>query len=348
MDAPKNYVWSVAQIHTHPDIQVRVAHFAEALSRYADLYAEGKELPPVRVCTSAEDGRTYLIDGHHRLLAAKIANLVEIPVTDCGILTLAEMISESIRCNCQQGLALSKADRKRAAEMLCKYYPSMSVRAVAEKVGLSKSLVAEVLNAWKAQTVTVCAMCKASVLRLFAEDATNGWCQTHDKGKERWFCSEDCRKDFYANQAEKEETARLARIEKLNQDLAERREEDTLRADETSATPKTLRVDETSATPETPVLAGFDFSIDCVSENCTAQPYTDTFETLEEAWVAWDKRSVQNQRSKRETAFLQRLKNGIFVGKHSVKLHFEPVDGAIFLHVAISDEYGKISQYIFD
>ncbi len=199
----------VSQILIHPDIQVRIATNDEAVARYADLYAEGEDLPPVRVCKSTKDGKTYLIDGHHRLLAAKAAQMSMIPAAFIGELTLSDMISESIRANCRQGLALSKADRKRAAEMLCKYYPQMTVRAVAERVGLSKSLVAEVLSAWKAQSVTVCALCKASVLRLFAEDSANGWILTHDKGKERWFCCEEHRREFYAKQAEKAEARKL-------------------------------------------------------------------------------------------------------------------------------------------
>ncbi|MBQ4438681.1 ParB-like nuclease domain-containing protein, partial [bacterium] len=195
----------ICYIHIHPDIQVRTMVSDDALERYTEIYKSGiVSLPPIKICISAETQEFFLIDGHHRLNAARAAGLKTIPALDYGEMTLAEMISESIRSNCEQGLALSKADRKRAAEMLAKYNPQITVRDAAQRVGLSKSLVATVLKEYREKTVVQCCECKATVLRLYAEDSTNGWVQVPETKRDRWFCCEDHRREFYAKQAEKE------------------------------------------------------------------------------------------------------------------------------------------------
>lgn len=192
-------------IHLHPDIQVRIYQNDDALERYTELYkADSKSLPPIKICISSKDQKFYLIDGHHRFRAAKAAGLTMIQAENLGEMDFPQMVQESIRANCQQGLALSKADRKRAAEMLAKYNPEITVRAAAEAVGLSKSLVATILKEYREKQVAQCSECKATVLRLFAEDPTNGWIHVPESKRERWFCCEDHRREFYAKQAEKE------------------------------------------------------------------------------------------------------------------------------------------------
>ena len=208
----------ICYIHIHPDIQVRTMVSDDALERYTEIYKSGiVSLPPIKICISAETQEFFLIDGHHRLNAARAAGLKTIPALDYGEMTLAEMISESIRSNCEQGLALSKADRKRAAEMLAKYNPQITVRDAAQRVGLSKSLVATVLKEYREKTVVQCCECKATVLRLYAEDSTNGWVQVPETKRDRWFCCEDHRREFYAKQAEKE-AAKQARREALEEE----------------------------------------------------------------------------------------------------------------------------------
>ena len=238
----------ICYIHIHPDIQVRTMVSDDALERYTEIYQSGNgSLPPIKICISSETQEFFLIDGHHRLNAARAAGLKTIPALDFGEMTLAEMISESIRSNCEQGLALSKADRKRAVEMLAKYNPQITVRDAAQRVGLSKSLVATVLKEYREKTVVQCNECKATVLRLYAEDSTNGWVQVPETKRDRWFCCEDHRREFYAKQAEKE-AERQAKREALEEERNAELEDETETVSETKtenvSTPQNINVPE--------------------------------------------------------------------------------------------------------
>lgn len=223
---PEKYdreIYDLSNLHIHPDIQVRISSDDDALERYTMAYKDFVfGLPPIKVCVSKVTGEFYVVDGHHRFEAAKRAGLTCIEGFDLGEMSLAEMISESISSNCAQGLALTRQDRKRAAELLCKYNPQITARDAAKKVGLSKSLVATILKEYRAKTFVICDECKASVLRLFAEDSTNGWVQVLESKRERWFCCEDHRREFFAKQAEKvaeNQTRREDQEERRNSDL---------------------------------------------------------------------------------------------------------------------------------
>ncbi|MBO5438081.1 MAG: ParB N-terminal domain-containing protein [Thermoguttaceae bacterium] len=204
--------FKVAEIQTRPDIQVRCGMNEDAVERYADLYREGVSLTPVSIWHD-RDGNLILIDGHHRLEAAKRAGLEEIDGYDEGTGDMSGFIEESIKANARNGLALSKADRKRAAELIYKYQPTLSVRSIADKVGLSKSLIQTIVSEVDAQTNAKCALCRAKVLKIYAEEKSSGWIQTFDNGKEFWFCSEEHRAEYWAKVQERAEAARLRILE---------------------------------------------------------------------------------------------------------------------------------------
>lgn len=203
--------FKVAEIQTRPDIQVRCGMNEDAVERYADLYREGVSLTPVSIWHD-RDGNLILIDGHHRLEAAKRAGLEEIDGYDEGTGDMSGFIEESIKANARNGLALSKADRKRAAELIYKYQPTLSVRSIADKVGLSKSLIQTIVSEVDAQTNAKCALCRAKVLKMYAEEKSSGWIQTFDNGKEFWFCSEEHRAEYWANAMEKAEAKRMKNL----------------------------------------------------------------------------------------------------------------------------------------
>ena len=204
--------FKVTEIQTRPDIQVRCGMNEDAVERYADLYREGVSLTPVSIWHD-RDGNLILIDGHHRLEAAKRAGLEEIDGYDEGTGDMSGFIEESIKANARNGLALSKADRKRAAELIYKYQPTLSVRSIADKVGLSKSLIQTIVSEVDAQTNAKCALCRAKVLKMYAEEKSSGWIQTFDNGKEFWFCSEEHRAEYWAKVQERAEAARLRILE---------------------------------------------------------------------------------------------------------------------------------------
>ena len=298
--------FKVAEIQTRPDIQVRCGMNEDAVERYADLYREGVSLTPVSIWHD-RDGNLILIDGHHRLEAAKRAGLEEIDGYDEGTGDMSGFIEESIKANARNGLALSKADRKRAAELIYKYQPTLSVRSIADKVGLSKSLIQTIVSEVDAQTNAKCALCRAKVLKMYAEEKSSGWIQTFDNGKEFWFCSEEHRAEYWAKVQERAEAARLRILEDREPDR-EPRQADCASAEEENV-PEGLSEEKLAEyqrilkefpcpycgeTPELAMCYDEQIIIFCDSLNCPVRPGIDACSTFEEALEDWRPRGLRS------------------------------------------------------
>lgn len=194
--------FQISEIQTRPDIQIRTEMNEEAIVLYTELYRDGVKMQPISVWHDYE-GNLILVDGHHRLEAARRAGLTEIEAYDEGTGTMAAFVEQSIQCNAKNGLALTKQDRKRAAEKLYTYNPQLTIRAIAEKVGLSKSTVGTIVADIQEETNATCKNCKSRVLKMFAEDPTNGWVTQNVKGKPAWFCCGKCYYEFFTKYLEK-------------------------------------------------------------------------------------------------------------------------------------------------
>ncbi len=317
--------FKVAEIQTRPDIQVRCGMNEDAVERYADLYREGVSLTPVSIWHDRE-GNLVLIDGHHRLEAAKRAGLEEIDGYDEGTGDMSGFIEESIKANARNGLALSKADRKRAAELIYKYQPTLSVRSIADKVGLSKSLIQTIVSEVDAQTNAKCALCRAKVLKMHAEEKSSGWIQTFDNGKEFWFCSEEHRAEYWAKVQEKAEAQRMKSLleDREPQQDREPRQADCASAHDRESVPDGHSVEEENVQEvenvpegiseeklveyqrilkeypcpfcgETPQIATYqdEIAIWCDSD-CAMRPGTKTCSTFEEALEQWRPRGLRS------------------------------------------------------
>ena len=309
--------FKVAEIQTRPDIQVRCGMNEDAVERYADLYREGVSLTPISIWHDRE-GNLILIDGHHRLEAAKRAGLEEIDGYDEGTGDMSGFIEESIKANARNGLALSKADRKRAAELIYKYQPTLSVRSIADKVGLSKSLIQTIVSEVDAQTNAKCALCRAKVLKMYAEEKSSGWIQTFDNGKEFWFCSEEHRAEYWAKVQERAEAARLRILEDREPDREpqeveipqdrEPRQADCASAEEENV-PEGLSEEKLAEyqrilkefpcpfcgeTPELLMCHDEQIMILCDRLNCPVKPGTKTCSTFEEALEDWRPRGLRS------------------------------------------------------
>jgi ParB-like chromosome segregation protein Spo0J len=98
-------------------------------------------LPPILVHRDT----MRLIDGMHRLLAARLNNQDKIEIQffdgDDGDAFVA-----AVRANIAHGLPLSLADREAAAARIVKSHPQWSDRAIAEVVGLADPTVAKIRN----------------------------------------------------------------------------------------------------------------------------------------------------------------------------------------------------------
>lgn len=277
--------FKVSEIQTRPDIQVRCGMNEDAVERYADLYREGVGLTPISIWRDGE-GNTILIDGHHRLEAAKRAGLEEIDGYDEGTGDMPGFIEASILANARNGLALSKADRKRAAELLYKYQPTLSVRSIADKVGLSKSLIQTVISEFDAQTNAKCAFCRAKVFKLYAEEKSSGWIQTFDNGKEYWFCSEEHRAEYWAKVQEKAEAARLKKQDVEYEESMDPEELKTIRR-ETEDMLLDHVCPKCGQGPEVRVFPDGKLTIRCPNGDCTFHYGYVVYQTPEEAVRAW-------------------------------------------------------------
>ncbi|MFC5826909.1 ParB/RepB/Spo0J family partition protein [Nonomuraea insulae] len=97
------------------------------------------ELPPILV-----NRRTMqVIDGMHRLRAAKLAGLMEIQVEFVDV-DQREAFLLAVKANTDHGLPLSLCDREAAAARIISWYPQWADRAIAAQVGLAPGTVTEI------------------------------------------------------------------------------------------------------------------------------------------------------------------------------------------------------------
>ncbi len=125
-----------------PDPQQPRTHFnEEKLSELAASIRAYGVLSPIIVRPSDRQGRYSLVSGERRLRAAQMANLLKIPaIVDqrkevTGETTLAIQLVENL-----QRTDLSPLERAHAIGVLSETY-DLSVREIAAKLGLSKSMV---------------------------------------------------------------------------------------------------------------------------------------------------------------------------------------------------------------
>ncbi|GIF47573.1 hypothetical protein Afe04nite_21120 [Asanoa ferruginea] len=103
------------------------------------LLVAARELPPITVHRST----MRVIDGMHRLRAAKLRGDETIPVTFFDG-DEAQAFLLSVHANIKHGLPLSLADREAAAIRILSHYPQWSDRAVAAAVGLSPTTASSI------------------------------------------------------------------------------------------------------------------------------------------------------------------------------------------------------------
>ena len=111
----------------------------DAISRYADLYREGKEKAIV-----AQAGTYKVIDGYHRVKAAQMAGINEIlaeikPIPD------EHLRSEAIRLNRDHGVPIPKKARDDLIVKL-RFEDHRTQKEIAEILGVSLGLVSEKLK----------------------------------------------------------------------------------------------------------------------------------------------------------------------------------------------------------
>lgn len=106
-----------------------VARLAEVLER----------CPPIAV---AADGA--LVDGAHRLEAARRRGWETIPAVVLATSSRVELVLAAARANCRHGLPLTRAERQAIVAELLVLQDDLSDRAIAEACGVARSAVAAV------------------------------------------------------------------------------------------------------------------------------------------------------------------------------------------------------------
>jgi hypothetical protein len=98
-------------------LQLREETNADAVARYAEAYKDGEQLPPIVVFRDPVDDILHLADGHHRVAAAKRAQLTEIhAIVKKGDRRAAILYGAS--ANGMHGLALTNADKRKIVGIL--------------------------------------------------------------------------------------------------------------------------------------------------------------------------------------------------------------------------------------
>lgn len=135
LSATKGFSASPDDIYVVPGFNVRKLDndHVEALRK---AYEEGQYLPPILVAVG-ENGRLELVDGHHRLQAAKLANVKRLQLSEFEG-SPVERISMAVRSS--QGRSLSATERARAYQRLRSH--GWSDREIADSVGRSEGDVA--------------------------------------------------------------------------------------------------------------------------------------------------------------------------------------------------------------
>jgi len=138
---------SIAALTCNKKLQMREGINAETVERYAEAIREAKgewPFPPIQVVA------TFVVDGWHRLEAAKLCGLKEVPIADHA----KDLSSEDNRfeaalilscgANARHGLPRSNADKRKAVITLLEYFPDKTFRQIAGIAHVSHTFVNQV------------------------------------------------------------------------------------------------------------------------------------------------------------------------------------------------------------
>lgn len=109
-DASGGRLVTLDSILTVPGWQVRTRLNAPTVRRYADLMERGQSLPPIKAATIG--GKLYLMDGAHRMEAARLAGKIDIPAEIVEGLSEADARWEAASANLTHGLPLKPKEHR--------------------------------------------------------------------------------------------------------------------------------------------------------------------------------------------------------------------------------------------
>ena len=120
-------------------MQMRAETRQEVVEEYAALYEEGAKFPPVRVMRDGQ-GRNWLVDGFHRVAAARRLGKVRIRAeVESGSRT--DAMWAACGANSSHGLPMSNEDKRKAVTFALELHPEMSDENIARHVGVTRMTV---------------------------------------------------------------------------------------------------------------------------------------------------------------------------------------------------------------
>ena len=219
----------IEKIDIRDQYQIRFHLDETRVNEYAELMKDGVQFPPILVGEFVgyrgpdPDPTYFLLDGYHRLEAAKRVGKTAMIVNVAQVSSNADKIETALRANSQHGLPLTAEERRRAAMFLISWYPKETLQKLARRCGVSKSTVARIrdelsqMGKLKLDGTTTgedgkqrkqkyaerkepepemveCSKCGKKELSTNLERA--GWVSKKEEGshgKTIWYCSEECR-----------------------------------------------------------------------------------------------------------------------------------------------------------
>lgn len=126
------------------ELQPRAAGLsAEVVAEYVERIKSGTTFPPLVVYFDAETATYWLSEGFHRAEAYRQAGVKDVPV-EMRHGSRAEALLNAMASNQQHGLRRSNADKRRAAEVVLRLYPSWSDGKIATHIGVSQPFVGDI------------------------------------------------------------------------------------------------------------------------------------------------------------------------------------------------------------
>ena len=147
------YTLELSWITRDPELQVRGKELNEdAVGQYADQMLAGVEFPPVVVFFDGREQTYWLAEGFHRCAAAEAAALTTI-VAEVRLGSRQDARDAAAASNKEfdvVGQRRTRADKKRAVNMMLEDHPDWSDRRVATHVGVDPSTV------WRSRRLLHC------------------------------------------------------------------------------------------------------------------------------------------------------------------------------------------------
>lgn len=141
LQQPTHPTINIYSLTIDPNLQQRVKLNQDTAYDYSIALSEGEIFPPI-IIWRCDDGKIYLVDGFHRVEAAKLAKMDELPYSSKSG-SYREAMLFTISVNADHGLQRSNADKRKAVMTLLQdtEWSQLSTRELAKLAKVSHQLV---------------------------------------------------------------------------------------------------------------------------------------------------------------------------------------------------------------